>query len=58
MKIEKEEKDSEHEGKLKSIEEDTTPKVKQKENSEHEGTFEYKEDKMERKEIMIPVFDG
>ena len=36
----------------------TTLKVKQEEDSEHEGTFGNKEDTMERKEIMIPVFDG
>ena len=43
---------------VESIEEDTTAKVKQEENCEHEGTFDNKEDKMERKEITIPVFDG
>ena len=58
LKIKKEEKDSEHEGTLESIKEDTAPKVKQEKNSEHEGTFENKEDKMERMEITIRVFDG
>ena len=58
LKIEKEEKDSEHEEKLESIEEYTTPKVKHEENSEHEGPFENKEEKMERKEITIPILDG
>ena len=58
LKIEKAEKDSEQEGKLESIEEDTTPKVKQGENSEHEGTFENRENKMKRTEITIPVFNG
>lgn len=28
------------------------------EDSEHKGTFENQEDKMEKKEIHIPVFDG
>ena len=55
----KQEKDSEHEGKLESKKEDTTQKVKQEEDSEHDGTFENKEDKMtERCDITIPVFDG
>ena len=49
----------EHEGTFEtSIEEETTLKVKQEEDSEHERTFENKEDTMERKEITIPVFDG
>ena len=52
------EKDSEYEGKLESIEEDTTLEVKQEEDSEHEGTFENEGDKMEKKEVTIPMFDG
>ena len=50
--------DSQHEGKLESIEEDTTLEVKQEEDSEHEGTFENEGDMMEKKEVTIPVFDG
>ena len=52
------EEDSEHEGKHESIEEDTTLEVKQEEDSEHEGTFENEGDKMEKKEVTIPSFDG
>lgn len=45
--------------KVKLKEEDKTSKVKIEKDSEHEGTFENKqEDEMERKEITIPVFDG
>lgn len=41
------------------MEEATTLKVKQEKKSEHEGTFENKEeDKMEKRDITIPVFDG
>ena len=40
------------------LKEETTLEVKHEENSEHEGTFEKEEDKMERKEVTIPVFDG
>lgn len=45
------------------MENSTTPEVKQEgkseeEYSEHEGTFENKEDNMEKKDISIPVFDG
>ena len=55
----KQEKDSEHEGKLESKKEDKILKVKQEEDSKHEGTFENKEDKMAgRCDITIPVFDG
>ena len=55
----KQEKGSEHEGKLKSKKEDKILKVKQEEDSEHEGTFDNKEDKMAgRCDITIPVFDG
>lgn len=45
------------------MENSTTPEVEQEGNSEeeyseHEGTFENKEDNMEKKDISIPVFDG
>lgn len=44
------------------MENSTTPEVEQEgkseEYSEHEGTFENKEDNMEKKDISIPVFDG
>ena len=54
----KQEEDSEHEGKLESIEEDTKLEVKQGQNSEHEVTLENEGNKMEKKEVTIPVFDG
>ena len=52
------EEDSENEGKLETIEEDTTLEVKQEEDSEHEGMLENVGDKMEKKKVTIPVFDG
>ena len=49
----------EYEGKLESKKENKILKVKQEEDSEHEGTFENKEDKMVgRCDITILVFDG
>ena len=58
FKIEQEEK-SEHEGTSEIfITEETTLEVKHEENSEYEGTFENGDDKMKRKEVTIPVFDG
>ena len=39
------------------MEEETILEVKHEENFEHEGTFENEEDKMERKEVTITVFE-
>ena len=48
-----------YEEKLESKKDDKILKVKQEDDSEHEGTFENKEDKMSgRSDINIPVFDG